>query len=187
MNDCVFCKIVRKELPAYVVYEDGEFMAFLSIVPLNPGHALVIPKKHYRWVWDVPNIGEYYQIVQKIANAQTKAFETDKIVSLVIGEEVAHAHVWLVPRFEGDGHGGAVDIKNVKRFSKEEMEEFAEKIRSALEKIKPAVKNAKMTIYCTYCGTKHIDEGPFAIKPHRRHLCMKCKKEFLVSEYSIGI
>lgn len=132
MSDCIFCKIIAGEIPSYKVYEDDNFLAFLDIRPLNPGHVQVVPKKHYRWVWDVEEIGEYYEVIKKVANAQKKAFNTDYIVSTVFGEEVPHAHVWLIPRHEGDGHGGAIDIKNVKELSREEMEEVAEKIKNNL-------------------------------------------------------
>ncbi len=132
MKDCIFCKIVSGEIPSYKVYEDDEFMAFLDVRPLNLGHTLVIPKKHYRWVWDVPNIGEYYEVVRKIVLAMKKALETDYIVSLVFGEEVEHAHIWLVPRYLQDGHGGAIKLENVKDIKKEEMEMVAEKIRKEL-------------------------------------------------------
>lgn len=130
--DCVFCKIIEKEIPSYKVYEDESFLAFLDIRPLNLGHTLVIPKEHYRWVWDVPNIDEYFKVVGKIANALRKTLNTERVVSLVIGEEVPHAHVWIVPRFPGDGHGGSIDLKNIKEISKEEMEKVAKKIREAL-------------------------------------------------------
>lgn len=133
MDDCVFCKIAKGEIPCHKVFEDKDFLAFLGIRPLNPGHTLVIPKKHYRWVWDVPNIGKYYKVVGKIANAMKKAFSTDYVVSLVFGEEVPHAHVWLVPRFKDDGHGGAIRLENVKKISDEEMRESAEKIRNILK------------------------------------------------------
>ena len=132
MEDCIFCKIITGELPCYKVYEDDEFIAFLDIRPLNPGHTLVIPKKHYRWVWDVPNIGKYYEAVQKIANAIKKAFHTDLVVSLVVGEAVPHAHVWLVPRLPSDGHGAVLDFKNVKKLSEEQMKQAAEKIKAFL-------------------------------------------------------
>ena len=138
--ECLFCKIANKELPCYKVYEDKDFLAFLDIRPLNPGHTLVIPKKHFRWVWDVPvkndnspNISEYYIIVSKIANAIKKAFNTDYVVSLVLGEEVAHAHVWLIPRLKNDGHGTAVDLKNIKKLSDREMTEAQEKIIKQLK------------------------------------------------------
>ncbi|MDD4333020.1 MAG: HIT family protein [Patescibacteria group bacterium] len=127
--DCIFCKIIAGEIPCYKVYEDENFLAFLDIRPLNPGHTLVIPKKHYRWVWDHENIGAYYEAVGKVANAIRQAFNTDYVVSMVFGEEVAHAHVWLVPRLPNDDHGGAIDLKAVKNLSKEEMAEIAEKIK----------------------------------------------------------
>lgn len=130
--DCIFCKIIAGEIPCYKVYEDNDFLAFLDITPRNPGHVLVIPKKHYRWVWDVPEIGKYYELVGRIANAERKAFGTEWVVSAVFGEEVPHAHVWLVPRFADDGHGGSLDLGNVKKISPEEMENIAKKIRSFL-------------------------------------------------------
>ncbi|HMB65992.1 MAG TPA: HIT family protein [Patescibacteria group bacterium] len=131
-NDCIFCQIVNGDIPAYKVYEDDDFLAFLDVRPLNPGHTLVIPKKHYRWVWDHPDIGEYYQVVGKVAEAIRKAFDTDYVVSLVLGEEVPHAHVWLVPRFEGDGHGGAIDLSNTKDLTESDMQDAADKIKKQL-------------------------------------------------------
>lgn len=132
MENCIFCKIVAGEIPSHKIYEDEDYLAFLDIRPLNPGHTLVIPKRHYRWVWDIDDIGGYFQIVRKIANAQKKALGTDYVVSLIFGEEVPHAHVWLVPRFEGDGHGGAIKLDNVKEVSKEEMGQIIEKIKNNL-------------------------------------------------------
>lgn len=96
-QNCVFCKIVKGEIPSHKVYEDKEFLAFLSIDPQSPGHTLVIPKKHYRWVWDVPNAGPYFEVAQKIALAQKKAFKTDFVLSKIVGEEVHHAHIWIFP------------------------------------------------------------------------------------------
>ena len=97
MTSCIFCKIVKGEIPANVVWQDDDFLAFLDIRPQSPGHALVIPKKHYRWVWDVPNVGEYFEAVKKIALAQKKAFSTDFVLSKVVGEDVHHAHIWVFP------------------------------------------------------------------------------------------
>lgn len=97
MKDCIFCKIANKEIPAHIVYEDDKYMAFLDINPHTPGHVQVIPKKHYRWVWDVPELGEYFEIARKIARAQMKAFGTDWILSKTVGDEVPHAHIWVFP------------------------------------------------------------------------------------------
>ncbi len=103
MNDCIFCKIVKKEIPARIVYEDEHFLAFIDINPQSPGHCQVIPKKHYRWVWDVPKAGAYFEVAKKIALAQRKAFDTDFILSKVFGDEVPHAHIWVFPNREVEG------------------------------------------------------------------------------------
>lgn len=97
MDNCIFCKIVRGEIPAQKVYEDERFIAFLDIHPQSPGHAQVIPKEHYRWVWDVPNVGQYFEVVTKVAKAQQKAFNTEWILSKIVGDEVEHAHIWVFP------------------------------------------------------------------------------------------
>ncbi len=94
---CIFCKIIAKEIPAHIVYEDSNFIAFLDINPKSAGHTQVIPKQHHRWVWDVPNEGTYFEICQKIAKAQQKAFGTDAIWSRINGDEIEHAHIWVYP------------------------------------------------------------------------------------------
>ena len=84
-------------MPAHKVYEDKNFLAFLDINPRSPGHTLVIPKEHHRWVWDVPNAGEYFEVAKKIANAQKKAFGAEQIIGRIYGEDVPHAHIWVMP------------------------------------------------------------------------------------------
>ena len=116
MENCIFCKIIKGEIFAHKVYEDENFFAFLDINPQSPGHCQVIPKKHLRWVWDVPNIGEYFEIVRKIALAQQKAFETDWILSKIVGDEIPHAHIWVYPNNNING-------------DKKDFEENAEKIK----------------------------------------------------------
>lgn len=102
--NCIFCEIASKKIPVNVVYEDKDFLAFLDINPQSPGHTQVISKKHFRWVWDIPNVGEYFEVVRKVARAQQKAFSTDWILSKIIGEEVPHAHIWVFPndKISGD-------------------------------------------------------------------------------------
>ncbi len=97
MPDCIFCKIVKGEVPSYQVYEDDNFLAFLDIQPRSPGHTLVIPKEHHRWVWDVTDVTGYFSAVRKIARALQKVSGTDEVHMKVVGEEVPHAHVWLYP------------------------------------------------------------------------------------------
>ena len=103
MDNCIFCKIVSKEIPAQIVYEDNDFLAFLDIHPQSPGHTQVIPKKHVRWVWDTPNAGAYFELVKKVALAKRKAFETDWILSKIVGDEVPHAHIWVFPNNKVSG------------------------------------------------------------------------------------
>lgn len=100
MTPCIFCKIINKEIPAEIVYEDADFLAFLDIHPQSPGHTQVIPKKHIRWVWDYENIGAYFEVVKKIALAQRKAFNTDFVLSKIVGDEISHAHIWVFPNSE---------------------------------------------------------------------------------------
>ena len=119
MENCIFCKIVSGEIPAHKVYEDENFLAFLDIHPQSPGHAQVIPKKHFRWVWDVPNVGEYFEVARKIAVAQQKAFNTDFILSKIVGDEVEHAHIWIYPNSKVSG-------------DKMDFENNLKKIRAAL-------------------------------------------------------
>lgn len=107
MDHCIFCKIVRGEIPSYKVYEDENFVAFLDINPKSPGHTQIIPKKHYRWVWDLPSdgapneayatLGKYFEIAKKVALAQQKAFNTEMILCRITGEEIPHAHIWVFP------------------------------------------------------------------------------------------
>lgn len=130
MDNCIFCKIVKGEIPSYKVQEDKDFLSFLDIRPTNPGHVLVIPKKHYRWVWDVQE--NYSKVCNKVARALKKAFSTDYVVSFVMGDEVHHAHIHLVPRVKNDGHGGLINLKDIKQISADEMKAIAEKIRSCL-------------------------------------------------------
>jgi histidine triad (HIT) family protein len=134
MENCVFCKIAKGDIPSFKVYEDEKFLAFLDIKPRNPGHTLVIPKEHFRWVWDVPYLGEYFEVVGKVANAIKKAMNTDFVVSFIIGEEIPHAHIHLVPRFRGDGHGALINLTLIQEIEKEKMEEIAKKIKEKIQK-----------------------------------------------------
>lgn len=117
MENCIFCKIVNKEIPANIVYEDADFIVFLDIHPQSPGHCQVIPKQHYRWVWQVPNVGDYFEVVKKVALAQQKAFNTDWVLSKIVGDEVPHAHIWVYPNdnVEGDPKDFENNAEKIKR------------------------------------------------------------------------
>lgn len=101
VTDCIFCKIVKGEIPCHKIYEDDDFIAFLDIFPWCEGHTLVIPKEHYRWVWDSENPGKYFEIVNKIANHYREIFKTEFVMSFVYGYDVEHAHIHLLPNSRG--------------------------------------------------------------------------------------
>jgi histidine triad (HIT) family protein len=109
---------VSGEIPAHKVYEDENFLAFLDIHPQSPGHTQVIPKKHFRWVWQVPNVGEYFEVARKIAVAQEKAFKTDFILSKIVGDEIEHAHIWIYPnnKVKNDKMDFAGNAEKIKKF-----------------------------------------------------------------------
>lgn len=131
MKDCIFCKIVKGEIPSYKVYQDKDFFAFLDINPNTKGHSLVVPKKHYRWTYDVPNFGEYFEIAKKIALASLEGLNAEWVSFYTVGVDVPHAHIHIIPRYKNDLHGPIVDTHVHEKFSNEEMKEIADKIRQA--------------------------------------------------------
>ena len=128
----MFCKIVDGDIPSYKVYEDNNFLAFLDIEPLNPGHTLVIPKKHYRWTWDVPNFGEYWEVARKVAQGVIKSMGAPMVEFLTHGTDVEHAHIWIVPVFEGEK--GFINVSNRKKLEGGEMKEISKKISENITK-----------------------------------------------------
>jgi len=129
MDDCVFCKIVKGEIPSYKVYEDSDFIAFLDIKALTKGNCLVVTKKHYRWVTDVPNFGEYFDVAKKVGVAAKKTFGAEWVCFLTLGLEVPHAHIRVIPRYKKDLHGPVVDLSRLEKFSGKEMAEITESIK----------------------------------------------------------
>ena len=124
MENCIFCKIVKGELPCYKVYEDDLFLGLLDIYPRTKGHSLLISKKHYRWVYDVPEFGRYWEAVLKLTIAMQKAMSTKFITYVTHGLEIEHAHIHILPRTEGE----TTFVPETKSFPKEVMIETANKI-----------------------------------------------------------
>jgi histidine triad (HIT) family protein len=98
MSDCVFCSIVAGTIPSYKIYEDSQYLAFLDIEPKGVGHTLVIPKKHYPYVWDMENPGELLDLGKKLAKHYQQVLHTDLVYAHIYGELVPHAHLHLVPQ-----------------------------------------------------------------------------------------
>lgn len=109
MSDCQFCDIAAGEAPATRLYEDETTVAFLDIAPVTDGHTLVVPKNHYETLTDMPpeTVGYLFERVRVVAEAVEAAFDPDglNIVQAngeAAGQEVFHAHVHVLPRYEDD-------------------------------------------------------------------------------------
>lgn len=126
MDNCIFCKIVKGEMPSYKLFEDELFFGLLDIFPRTRGHALIIPKEHHRWVYDVPQFGEYWLAVKKLTDAMQKSLSPYFVSYVTHGLEVPHAHIHVLPRYKDE----TSFVPDTKSFSKEEMQEIAEQIKS---------------------------------------------------------
>jgi histidine triad (HIT) family protein len=108
VKGCVFCDIVAGSVPAYVVFDDSNVLAFLDNRPLLPGHVLVIPKTHYETLGDLPSaeVGPFFLVVQRLAIAVEAGLHADGsfvAINIRISQSVPHLHVHVVPRRIGDG------------------------------------------------------------------------------------
>lgn len=101
---CLFCRIAGGDVPAFIVHEDEEIMAFLDIGPIRPGHVDIIPKAHYSYFDDLPEelAGRIMALGQRIARAQKRIFGVGRVGFMFTGGDVAHAHAHLVPMITSD-------------------------------------------------------------------------------------
>ena len=126
----IFTKIINREIPGHIVAEDDRFIAFLDITPLVPGHTLVVPKQEVDYIFDLEDdvLGGISQFARKVAIALRKAVPCKRIGVAVIGLEVPHAHIHLVPMNAiGDINFTRPKLKP----SAEELGALAEQIRKA--------------------------------------------------------
>lgn len=133
--DCIFCKIISKEIPANFVYENDKIVAFLDIAPVNPGHTLVVPKKHCENILDAPEdvLHELILATQKISRAMCqglgyKGFNLGVNNGRVAGQLVPHLHFHIMPRKIGDG----LRLWPQRKYGKGEAEKIVEKIREKI-------------------------------------------------------
>lgn len=136
MADCVFCKIMAKQIPVTVVHEDEHTLAFMDIGQVNPGHVLVALKKHAENIFalDEAQAAAVFGAAAKVARAIRGAFEPQGLSvyqanGAAAGQTVLHLHIHLVPRYEGDGMALTWPVKNPPR---EKLAEYAQKIRAKL-------------------------------------------------------
>lgn len=135
MNPCVFCQIVSRTSPGYIVFEDAHFLAILDIEPVSIGHTLIIPKKHYRWVYEVDHFSRYWEIAGFIARALVKASENKSVSITTSGRHIPHAHihVFLHPKTKkGEYLPGIESAKRIS-MSSSQLREVAAKLRGSVK------------------------------------------------------
>jgi histidine triad (HIT) family protein len=132
-NDTVFGKIIRGEIPATKVYEDDAFLALLDINPVAKGHTLLIPKKHYVWIHETPDdlVAAIFIKAKELINAMRKGIPCDFVQIGVVGDEIPHLHIHLIPRFKGQ-NTEQTSRPHIPYASAEEKQEYAEKIKKGL-------------------------------------------------------
>jgi histidine triad (HIT) family protein len=132
MEECIFCKIVRADIPSYKIYEDDYTLAFLDIAPVSKGHTLVIPKKHYANFEDIPEeeLCALIKTVKKIGGMLKEGlgvfgYNMQVNNDPIVGQIIPHIHFHLIPRKEGDG----LQLWPQGGYDPGEAEKIAEKIR----------------------------------------------------------
>jgi histidine triad (HIT) family protein len=136
-EDCIFCKIVSKKAAAVIVFEDANSIGFLDIHPLNPGHSLVVPKKHYPSMVEMPpeEVGRVFVSVAKVMKGVMKASKADGINigqsnGRAASQEVFHMHVHVIPRYIHELPGGFPERKTA---SDADLEQIGKKIKAAIQ------------------------------------------------------
>jgi histidine triad (HIT) family protein len=131
--NCIFCNIVQKKAPASIVYEDDKTIGFMSIRPINNGHTLVVPKKHYENIYEIPEeeISELYKIVKKITQAVKIAVGAEGIRIIqnngkAAGQVIFHMHVHIIPMYS-DSHWKHPKVRDAKI-----LDQDAKKIHQAI-------------------------------------------------------
>lgn len=129
--DTIFSKIIRGEIPATKIYEDNEALAFLDINPVSKGHTLLIPKEPHVWMQDVPDelLANLFVKAKKLMIAIKKGLECDYVQISVVGKDVPHFHIHLIPRFFDDGLPNFPTVA----YEENEMHTLALQITNALE------------------------------------------------------
>jgi histidine triad (HIT) family protein len=140
-NSCVFCGIVKGDLPSFRVYEDEHLLAFLDIEPVNKGHTLVIPKKHYPTILDVNSreMSNLVQVLKHLTQALQKEFGYDAFNihqnnGKVAGQVVDHLHFHVWPRHSQDKMEIRFPNEGI-NYSEGEMEVWAQKLSLAINKV----------------------------------------------------
>ncbi len=130
-KNCIFCKIVKKEIPCNLVYEDKNFLVFLDIKPVVKGHCLLIPKEHHVWMQETPSelISEGFVLTKIIMNKIISGLNCDRVEVIVDGIKIPHFHIHLIPRWINDK---LPDFESITYDNDQEINEVKLKIKNAL-------------------------------------------------------
>ena len=130
MENCIFCKIGRGEISHNRIYEDKDFVAFLDANPVEKGHVLIIPKKHSIWMQEADDeiISGIFKLAKKIMLSMKTGLGCDYVQVSVVGKDVPHFHVHLIPRHFSDN----LHQSSIKKYEDGEEKEIMQKIISAL-------------------------------------------------------
>ena len=128
---CIFCEIVAGRIPSYKVWEDDDFIAFLDIKPIRPGHIMVVPKEHHDPVFAMPAAlyDRTFEVARALSGPLGKHFGTPRVGMVVEGFGVAHAHVHLVPISEA----GQLNPALAKEASAEDLKRTRDSLAPALQ------------------------------------------------------
>ena len=98
-DSCLFCRIAQGQIPAHIVHDDEDILAFLDIQPVRPGHVLIIPKQHYPYFEDLPQrqANQILALGQSLAQAMKALYQVERVGFVFTGIHVAHAHAHLIP------------------------------------------------------------------------------------------
>lgn len=142
IDSCVFCKILAGELEASLVHQDDLCSAFMDIQPVNPGHVLVVPRRHARYLADLKEEegAQMFRVAQRLAAALRESEVRCEGVNFFLadgeaaGQEVWHVHLHIFPRFEGDGFRLVLPPEYSQKASREQLNEIAERLRNSLQR-----------------------------------------------------
>ena len=100
-ENCVFCKIINKEIPSSIVYEDDKFFSFLDNNPETEGHTILIPKEHFRWMQDLPDdlLSEAFLKTKELMIKIKEERKCELVKIMVFGKDVPHFHIHLIPQY----------------------------------------------------------------------------------------
>ena len=127
MEECVFCKIIQGKIPSFKIWENEKHLAFLDINPINPGHTLLIPKKHNEYLWDLNN-KEYTELTiaaKQLAKSIQQKIKCEKVGMAVEGFGVPHVHIHIVPL----NNPNELNPERAKPMEKEKLKDIQKRLK----------------------------------------------------------